>query len=105
MLQVFLWTSANAFAHSGPVLDLASVPGEYLVANQNKKAVLFQEFTAGLDLRITSEDENKTSSTNSFLHYAFPTESPIKNEGIFSEFEINGKQLLKTQIFPFHFFW
>jgi len=105
LLQVFLLASTNAFAFSNTFIDTDSGQGDYLNAHQNKKAVLFEESVSRFDAQVSSENENDHPSFNiehSFnfrFRYSYSVNNPL------SEFQPNGKELLKKNIFPFHFFW
>jgi len=98
-------TSANAFAFTSSSITADSEQEEYYNAYLNKQAVLFQENISGFEVEISSENENDLHSYipkhyfKSILDYSYS----VKNH--FSEYQPNGKELLKRHIFPFHFFW
>ncbi len=105
MQVVFLISTTNTFAYSEPGLDLDSRAGEYFKAKQNRKAVLFEESIAEACFQISPENENNFSQFYSNLQFEyFQVKADSKNQ-LTSEFQPNNRSILKTQIFPFHFFW
>lgn len=106
LLQVVLLISTtNTFANSEPGLDLDSRAGEYFKEKQNRKAVLFEESIAEAYFQNSPENENDFSQLYSNPQFEYTlVEADSKNQ-LTSEFQPNNRSILKTQIFPFHFFW
>lgn len=106
LLQVLLLTpEAGAFAFSSPDLDLGSLQGDYFKTHQNRKAFLTEGNIAEITFQNQFENENKTGSfspaTCRFKKFSFVLLQPPGG----SEIVTDRKKILKSQIFPFHFFW
>ena len=106
MLQVLLLASTtSAFAYSEKSLDLDSREGEYFQTKQNRKAVLFEESMVEAYFQNSSENENDFFQVRSNARFEYCLiEADSKNQ-LTSEFQLNSRSNLRTQIFPFHFFW
>ena len=106
LLQVIFLTSAtNAFAYSQETPDLDSRQGEYLRAEQNNKAVIFEESTAEVNFRSSQENENDFFHLQLGLDFQFLDSRFFSEKNLASKFQPDRRNLLKKQIFPFHFFW
>lgn len=98
-------TSANAFAFTTSTLTTHSEQDGYYYAHVNKQAVLFEENISRLDVEISSEKENDIPPYIPEHHPNFRLDLSSSGNNYFSEYQLNGKELLKRHIFPFHFFW
>ncbi|QYA24947.1 hypothetical protein G3I01_05285 [Gramella sp. MT6] len=106
LLQVIFLTSAtNAFAFTKVTPDLDSRQGEYLRTEQNTKAVIFEESIAEVNFRSSQENENNFFPPHLSFSFTEIQHQVISDEKSSSEFQPNQRNILKTQIFPFHFFW
>jgi len=106
LLQVFLFTSANTvFANTGTALDLDSKAGDFFKTEQNHHAVFFEENLSEVRLQNSSENDSETVTFTSTFPEATGNISTSSEKSSASEFRLNSRRLLKTQIFPFHFFW
>jgi hypothetical protein len=104
-LQVLLLIpGTEAFAYTGPVQDLDSREGEYFKTFQNRKAVLF-ESSSSFNIQISFETENEFDPFSFTALFDHPETWLSEVSSEISGYEINRKSILKTQIFPFHFFW
>ncbi|PTX45111.1 hypothetical protein C8P64_1101 [Christiangramia gaetbulicola] len=106
LLQVIFLTSAtNAFAFTKVTPDLDSRQGEFLRTEQNTKAVIFEETVAEGNFRSSQENENDFFPQYLDLRFTEFESQVSSEEKVASTFQPNKRNLLKTQIFPFHFFW
>lgn len=104
-MQVFLVTSANAFAFTTSSLTNDSSQEGYYYAHVNKQAVLFDENISGFEVEISSEKENDLHSYIPGHYFKSRFDYLYSVNNYFSEYQPNKKKILKKQIFPFHFFW
>ncbi|MCB7481833.1 hypothetical protein [Christiangramia sediminis] len=106
LLQVLLLASAtNAFAYSETTLDFDSRKGEFFKADQNKKAIHFEESISEAYFQTSSENENNYFHSYSNLEVGYDFIGKYSENRLSSEFQPNGRHILKTQIYPFHSFW
>lgn len=106
LLQVFFLSAANDFnTFSNASLDLDSRQGEFFKADQNKNAILFEEIASKIDFKSSSENEVESHFSRLNFAYVDILTGHSSEENKLSEFEPNRRTILKTQIFPFHFFW
>jgi len=106
LLQVIFLTSAtNAFAFTKVTPDLDSRQGEFLRTEQNTKAVIFEETVAEANYRSSQEKENDFFPQYLYLSFNELETKVFSEEKVDLTFQPNKRNLLKTQIFPFHFFW
>lgn len=106
LLQVLLLTSAtNAFAYSESTLDFDSRKGEFFKAEQNRKAVLFEESFVETYFQTSSENENNFFHSFFHLESGYGITKKYSENRLTSEFQPNARHILKTQVFPFHTFW
>jgi len=106
LLQVFMMTSpAEAFTFSTKPLDFGSRQGDYFRADQNRKAFLFEENTSDLNFQNQSEKDNDGVSFYSNLNFSHHFPGIAGHKTFVSGYIPNRRTILKTQIFPFHFFW
>ncbi|CAL68174.1 hypothetical protein [Christiangramia forsetii] len=106
LLQVFLMTSANAFAFTSfsKITD-SSEQEEYYNPHLNKQAVLFEESITGFEAETSSENENELYSYIPEHYFKFRPDFSYSVNNHISDYQPNGKEFLKKHIFPFHFFW
>ncbi len=97
--------SGMAFSNPSEDLDLNSRNFDYLQANQNKKAILFEE--ANISISYEQETSNKFLSFGRIAELQFSQFTLSKHSGAITywSFLPNSRQLLSQQIFPFQFFW
>lgn len=106
LLQVFLLSAANdSFTFSNASLDLGSRQGEFFRTDQNKKAILFEEIASKNDFQTSSENEDDPYFYRLSFSLLIDLSGHYSELNKISDFEPNRKNILKTQIFPFHFFW
>ncbi len=98
-------SAAEAFAFSQTTADLGSRQGDFFKTDQNRKAFLFEENASELNFQNQSEQENDFVSF--YSNFDFSQRIPVNSlkKVLISEFARNKKNILKIQIFPFHFFW
>lgn len=106
LLQVFILTSTtNVFAFSEPVLDLDSRKGEFFQADHNRQAVLIEESIAEISFQNSSEFETDFSPFYpEYLAQSFSNNLYSESSDHF-DFQTDFRNILKTQIYPFHSFW
>lgn len=100
-----LTSTAEAFTLSTKSLDLDSRQGDYLKADQNRKAFLFEETTSDLNYQNQSEKDSDGVSFYSNLNFSHQFPENAGHKTFVSGYILNRRTILKTQIFPFHFFW
>ncbi|WP_089666131.1 hypothetical protein [Gramella sp. MAR_2010_147] len=106
LLQVLFLTSATStFAYPQAPLDLDSRQGEFLKTDLNKKAVIIEERLSEASFQFSAEDETNTFYSFSDLLSATDQLSTYSENKLSSEYKLNIRNLLKTQLFPFHSFW
>jgi len=97
--------SSVAFSYPSEGLDLDSRNFDYLQADQNKKAVFFEE--ANITSSYEQESSNDFLSFGSISEFQFSLASLNKPLGQTTAWHYirDSRQLLSQHIFPFHFFW
>lgn len=100
-----LTSTAEAFTFSTKTLDLGSRQGDYFRADQNRKAFLFEETTAKLNIQNQSEKDSDGVPFYSNLNFSHHFTGNAGQKTFVAGYIPNRRTILKTQIFPFHFFW
>ncbi len=98
--------SAVAFSYPSEDLDLDSRNFDYLQADQNKSAILFEE--ANISTSYEQEEASREFlSSARFPELRFLRFTLSKHSGAITYWSYlpNSRQLLSQQIFPFQFFW
>lgn len=105
LLQVLLWTSGQTFSQTSASPDLDSRHGVYFQEDQNDKALILEESSEGIHFQVSSEKENNFSPSyfGNFFTAAGVTENSLAE--FTSDFQPDQKSILKSRIFPFHYFW
>ena len=97
--------SSVAFSYPSEDLDLNSRNFDYLQADQNKKAVFFEEANFTTSYEQESSKEFLSFGKISELQFSYFTLGKQHGDLRSWSFSPNSRQLLSQQIFPFQFFW
>lgn len=97
--------SGMAFSHPSEIPDLNSRNFDYLQADQNKKAVLFEESNISISLKNETSNQFLSFGRIPELQFSQFTLSTHSGAITYWSYLPNSRQLLSQQIFPFQFFW
>ena len=106
-LKLFLLTSgANTYAFTPQAtLDLDSREGDFFKADQNRKAVFFEENIVETFLQKSSEKGKDPIPNYSKQLCDQDLANSYSENLLFQKYQPNQRSILKIQIFPFHTFW
>ncbi len=94
----------SVFSNNSQVLDLDPRNYDYLQEDQNTTAHLFEEISIGCSFQIVTKNDvlhgNDLISGNHFTNRGY-----LFHNNLTSLLIQDKKEILKTFIFPFHFFW
>lgn len=105
LVQAFLFaTGVKAFSFSEPHFEKHSERGDFFKISPNDQAFLFEE-TDGSFFQNQLENEKDFSSVFSGIFSGL--QHPFLHSQLlaFDADPVNFREILKKQIFPFHFFW
>ena len=97
--------SSVAFSYPSEDLDLNSRNFDYLQADQNKKAILFE--ASNISTSLEQETSSEFLSFGKIPELQFSLITLAKHSGSNNHWSYlpNSRLLLSQQIFPFQFFW
>lgn len=105
LVQAFLLaTGVKAFSFSEPHFEKHSQKGDFFKVSPNDQAFLFEE-NDGSFFQNQLENDKNFSSDFSGIYAGSQSDFRQFQHKKFTSETLNFREILKTQIFPFHFFW